>query len=185
MELFRLLGPLIIIVGCLFLIRQARRKGLYGFDGTRYRDRIQYGLYLMAIMVPGNFFVLFPSSRSLILGLILSVPLSIVAIACYRWFLDRRLDGNVLRYKPKQYQRNLLWCVPVMVGSFALGWYAGPSLFNERSYIFVACTVTPAVIFVYSLYDLNKREAALGQPILESSELPSEPEEVDDVTESV
>ncbi len=144
-------------------------KKLCKFDGTRYRDRLVFSLTFAIILTTANLLMMPPSAISvgygLVIGIILTIPFAFLEQA---WFA-RRLDGAILRYKPNQYLRTLVFCIAISAGFIFLFRTASPDM---KSTIMIALCCSWISGSILGIVRLIRIEARLGQPVLEESKKP-------------
>lgn len=140
---------------------------LYKFKGTKLKTRVKYAAVLFMsytlIILWLSYDQLQIIGKGLLLGAALSIPFYFYS---KRW-ITKKIEGTTIFYKRKQFLRNLLWVVPVIIlinlkekinfmkQIFDVDWPILGILF--------ACFITA----VFTLSYIIKLERKLGSPILE------------------
>ena len=142
------------------------RKKLLTFDGTRYRDRLVLSLVFAILLTAANILMTPPSATSVVYGLVIGIILTIPCAIFERAWFARRLDGAVLRYKPNQYLRNLVFCIAISAGVIYSFRRISPDM---KTTILIALCFSWISGSILGIVRLIRIESRLGQPVLEES----------------
>lgn len=152
--------------GMLIFVLFAYHAKLYGFKGTKLRTRMIYGLGLSAFLTVLFFFQsngeIQIIASGLGIGVILFPPLYFIS----KRQIEDRVEGSTAYYKPRQYLRNILWTILLIIVIFII-------FYNLHNFMTISNVLGLGVSFAAFLGQLflvrhvARLEEKLGLPIME------------------
>jgi hypothetical protein len=169
---YELLGIVIFMAGMAATAVIGWLTGLYQFDGTRYRTRLLYGLWLLAFMSPASFLMygIDVGARSVFAAVLLGVLMAGLISRRHTGWVRQRLHQHVLWFEPKDVGRRrwVLSFVVVVAGNAAVR-YMQPDL---MTYAFVALITSWLLSTLYQIVWITALEHRLGCKVIEHRRFP-------------
>lgn len=169
-----ILGIVIFVAGMCATAVIIRFAGLHKFNGTRYKSRLFYGLWLIAFMSTAIFLMsgidihapfIFAAA---VLGVLSSIPIGWRNIV----LLKQRLDGHVLRYRQEELKVPLGVVIIVVPLGIVLASIDSFTQFSAMTYVIVAMLPSWLLATLYQIFWITALEHKLGRKVIEQTPSP-------------
>jgi hypothetical protein len=152
--------------GTLIFALFAYHAKLYGFKGTKLRTRMIYGLGLSAFLTV-IFFLQSDGEMHIIasglgIGVILVPPLYFIS----RRQIENRMEGSIVYYKHRQYLRNLLWVMLLIIVLMAI-FYKYQNFLTLSNILGLGFSFAAFLGQLFLVRHIARLEEKLGLPIME------------------